>query len=64
MSFGPLELVLILAIVAVLFGTKRLRSIGSDLGSAIRGFRGAMKDDSKPDERVIEGEVEKPSETK
>ncbi len=64
MSFGPFELILILAIVALLFGTTRLRSIGSDLGSAIRGFRGAMKDDSDQEGRVIEGEVKKTSDQK
>lgn len=64
MSFGPFELILILAIVALLFGTTRLRSIGSDLGSAIKGFRGAMKDDSEQEGRVIEGEVEKPGDQK
>ncbi|HAZ60967.1 MAG TPA: twin-arginine translocase subunit TatA [Gammaproteobacteria bacterium] len=40
------ELLVILGIVALVFGTSRLRGIGSDLGAAIRGFRGAMKDDS------------------
>lgn len=42
------SLVLILAIVIVLFGTKRLRSIGSDLGDAIKGFRKAVSEDDKP----------------
>ena len=36
---------LILAIVLVLFGAKRLRNIGGDLGGAIKGFRKAMKED-------------------
>ena len=45
-SFG--ELLIILAIILLLFGTKRLASIGSDLGAAIRGFRSAIKDE--PDE--------------
>jgi len=38
------QLLIILAIVLLLFGTKRLKSIGSDLGNAIKGFRGAMRD--------------------
>lgn len=41
---SPMSLILILLIVLVLFGGKRLRSLGSDLGGAIRGFRGAMHD--------------------
>lgn len=38
------QLLIILIIVVVLFGTKRLRNIGTDLGSAIRGFRNSIKD--------------------
>lgn len=45
MGFGVTELLIVLVIVALLFGTKRLRSIGSDMGSAIKGFRSAMKDE-------------------
>ena len=61
MGIGVTELLVILAIVALLFGTKKLRTIGSDLGEALRGFRKAMnepeetKAESKPEEaRVIE----------
>lgn len=39
------QLLIILLIVALLFGTKKLRGIGSDLGSALKGFKNAMKDD-------------------
>lgn len=46
-GFGVTELLVILAIVVVLFGTTRLKSIGNDLGSAIRGFRKAM-DEEQP----------------
>ncbi len=38
------QLLIILAIIVLLFGTKRLRTLGSDLGSAIRGFRKSMQD--------------------
>lgn len=40
------QLLIILAIVIMLFGTKRLRTIGSDLGSAVKGFRKSMTEDS------------------
>jgi len=43
------QLLIILVIVLLLFGTKRLRSLGSDLGGAIKGFRSAMKDEQKPE---------------
>jgi sec-independent protein translocase protein TatA len=39
------QLLIILAIVVMLFGTKRLRTMGSDLGSAVKGFRKSMSDD-------------------
>ena len=45
MSFGITELMIILVIVLLLFGTKKLRIIGSDLGGAIKGFRSAVTED-------------------
>ncbi len=70
MGFGGIsiwQLLIILVIVLLLFGTKRLKNIGSDLGGAVKGFKGAMKDQNKEDdnqrlekaedEKVIEGEV-------
>ena len=36
----------VLAIVVVIFGTKKLRNLGGDLGSAIKNFKGALKDES------------------
>ena len=47
MGFGGIsiwQLLIILVIIVLLFGTKRLRNIGTDLGSAIRGFRSSIKD--------------------
>ena len=59
LGFG--ELLVILAIVLLLFGPKRLRTLGSDLGSAIKGFRKAVTEEEahKEQPRVIEGEVAK-----
>ena len=45
MSFGITELMIILVIVLLLFGTKKLRSIGTDLGGAIKGCRSAVTDE-------------------
>lgn len=65
------QLLIILVIIVLLFGTKRLGSLGSDLGSAIRGFRKSMQGDEdkdkpqipeKPASRVIEGEAERSEE--
>ena len=38
------QLLIVLAIIILLFGTKRLRSFGSDLGSAVKGFRKSLND--------------------
>ena len=67
MGFGVTELIIILVIVLVLFGAKRLKNVGSDLGSAVKGFKTAIKDEeTKPNESieksessVIEGEATK-----
>lgn len=44
MGFGIKELVIILAIVILLFGTKKLKNMGADLGGALKGFRKSMND--------------------
>jgi sec-independent protein translocase protein TatA len=41
------QLAIVLLIVVLIFGTKRLKSIGSDLGSAMKGFKSAMDDENK-----------------
>jgi len=46
MGFGWQELLIILVIVALIFGTKKLRGIGSDLGGAVKGFKDSMDADS------------------
>ncbi|MGH8580876.1 MAG: Sec-independent protein translocase subunit TatA [Gammaproteobacteria bacterium] len=49
MGFSVTELLIILFIVVVLFGTKKLKNIGGDLGGAIKSFRGAMRDADEND---------------
>jgi sec-independent protein translocase protein TatA len=44
MGIGFRELLIILVIALVLFGAKKLKNVGSDLGSAVRGFKKAMND--------------------
>ena len=55
---GPFELIIILAIVILIFGGKRLKNLGSDLGGAIKGFKSSVKDAEKEEEETIEVEVE------
>lgn len=58
MGISIWQLVIILAIVLVLFGAKRLKNVGSDLGNAIKGFKKAVKDeDSKKDD--VDASLEK-----
>ena len=67
MGISVWHLLIILAIVLVLFGAKRLRNIGSDLGGAIKGFKQSMREGEdeeeqdkqsleEPEGRVIDGE--------
>jgi sec-independent protein translocase protein TatA len=58
------ELLVILGIVALVFGTSRLRTLGGDLGSAIRSFKTAVKDgsDSDPAAAAPSAKVEPPRE--
>ena len=54
-NIGPVQLLIVLVIVLAIFGTKRLRTLGSDLGSAVKGFRTAMNEaeqsEQLPDDR-------------
>lgn len=47
MSVGPWQLLIVLLIILLLFGTKKLRGMGGDLGSALKGFKKAISDDDK-----------------
>lgn len=52
---------IVLLVVVLIFGTKKLRSLGSDLGGAVKGFKEGMREDEprQPEQtgKVIEGEV-------
>lgn len=57
-NVGPVQLLIVLVIVLAIFGTKRLRTLGSDLGSAVKGFRSAMSDADKAAEQISESSEE------
>ena len=73
MGISLWQLLIILLIVLLLFGTKKLRSVGRDLGGAVKGFRSEMDKEKHEDEdtaehakmeehqsgRVIEGEIKR-----
>lgn len=48
MGFGsPIHWLLVLAVIILIFGTSKLKNLGSDLGSSIKGFKKAMSDGDK-----------------
>ena len=64
---------IVLLVVVLIFGTKKLRNIGQDLGGAVKGFKEGMKSEEEPavseppsqvTGRTLEGEVRKESSTK
>jgi sec-independent protein translocase protein TatA len=62
MGISVTKLLIVLGIAIVLFGTKRLRNAGSDIGAAIKNFRSAIKSgendqDENEKDSLIEGEV-------
>jgi sec-independent protein translocase protein TatA len=50
-TLGPMELLLILLIVVILFGSSRLAGIGKGMGEGIRNFKQGMKGDDAPDDK-------------
>lgn len=53
-AFSIWHLLIVLLIVILLFGTKRLKNIGSDMGNAIKSFKNAVKDENKEEEGKTE----------
>ncbi len=63
MGISPTQMLIVLLIVALLFGTKKLRNMGGDLGSAIKGFKKAMNDEDKMLHSEQATVMDKPSDT-
>jgi sec-independent protein translocase protein TatA len=73
-TWGITHWVILLVIVLVIFGTKKLRNIGADLGGAVRGFKDGMREsEGKPADagaapqvtgKTVEGEVKSKTESK
>jgi len=57
-GIGIWQLLIILAIVVMLFGTKRLRTLGSDLGAAVKGFRSTITPEDEDEKAKTDGEDE------
>ena len=73
-SFSIWHWLIVLVIVVLIFGTKKLRNIGADLGNAVKGFKDGMKQEDDKSQtkaeippvagQTIEGEVRKETQTK
>lgn len=60
------QLLIVVAIIVLLFGTKKLRTLGADLGESVKGFKKAMNDDKPKDaefEKVEQKAAEKTEQT-
>lgn len=53
-SFSIWHWIVVLVVVLAVFGTAKLRNIGGDLGTALKGFKDAMKEDEKKEEQKVE----------
>ncbi len=53
-GIGIWQLLIVLAIVLLIFGTKKLRNLGGDVGGAIKNFKGAMKDEKEGEKKKVE----------
>ncbi len=57
-GIGIWQLLIVAVIIVLLFGTKKLRNLGSDLGSAVKGFKSAVTDESaKKDAESIDEDI-------
>lgn len=67
-GFSIWHWLIVLLVVILIFGTKKLRNIGSDLGGAVKNFKEGVRDDeprqAQQDEKVIEGEVTSKTQSK
>jgi sec-independent protein translocase protein TatA len=60
-GISPMQLLIILVIVVLVFGTKKLRNMGGDLGSAVKGFKKAINDKDADFEPADDSKVENKS---
>jgi sec-independent protein translocase protein TatA len=69
-SFSIWHWLIVLLVVVLIFGTKKLRNVGQDLGGAVKGFKDGMKSDDDThkqviqDSKIIEGEVKEKTQAK
>lgn len=57
------QLLIVLVIVVLIFGAKRLKNLGGDLGGAVKGFKQAVKDDDDKDPAALESDAPPPADS-
>jgi sec-independent protein translocase protein TatA len=62
-NMGIWQLLIVAVIIVLLFGTKKLRNLGGDLGSAVKGFKNAMTDNKTKEDETSENLVDKSTAT-
>ena len=62
-SFSIWHWLIVLVIVMLVFGTKKLRNIGQDLGGAVKGFKDGMKTSEEPKEQIAQAATTTPEKT-
>ena len=58
-NIGPLEIVLIVLVILLLFGATRLPKLGKSMGQSIRGFKTGLQEDAPDDDKPTKGEAAK-----
>ena len=62
MGISPWQLLIVLVIVVLIFGTKKLRNMGGDIGGAVKNFKKSMKDEENKNDSNSESEESSPKE--
>jgi sec-independent protein translocase protein TatA len=62
MGISPWQLLIVLVIVVLIFGTKKLRNMGGDIGGAVKNFKKSMKDENDNDNDETEADEKPPKE--
>ena len=57
MGLSTTHLIIFLIIIVLIFGTKKLKNVGTDLGAAVKGFKDGMRDGAAPSEASTEASM-------
>ena len=63
-SFSIWHWLIVLVVVVLIFGTKKLKNVGTDLGAAVKGFKDGMKEGGSSEQQQAAAQVQAPAEAK